>query len=144
MPANLPTASCIWNSFRSSGKRHLILTGTRGSGKTTLLKQLFPQTLPGITTWAKPGQAVYLKNNLTSESVQVGIFDETLPGPGNQMVLAEDGFTSLGVTSLNRCMEADSQWVSIDEIGYLEALCGGHYPDRPACFDNQGRRCVRT
>ena len=123
MPAGRLTADCIWNSFRSSGKRHLILTGTRGSGKTTLLKQLFPQTLPGLTTWAKPKQAVYLRNNLTSETVQVGVFDATLPGPGNQMVLLQDGFASVGVTTLERCMESDSSWVSIDEIGYLEALC---------------------
>lgn len=123
MPASCLTANCIWNSFRSSGKRHLILTGTRGSGKTTLLKQLFPQVLPGLTTWAKPKQAVYLQNNFTAETVQVGVFDETLPGPGNQMVLIQDGFTSLGVPTLERCMESDSQWISIDEIGYLESLC---------------------
>lgn len=127
MPANLPTASCIWNSFRSSGKRHLILTGTRGSGKTTLLKQLFPDTLPGLTTWAKPKQAVYLRDNCSGETVQVGIFDANLPGPGNQMVLVQDGFTSLGVTALNQCMASDSQWVSIDEIGYLEALCESYH-----------------
>ena len=123
MPAGRLTADCIWNSFRSSGKRHLFLTGTRGSGKTTLLKQLFPRTLPGLTTWAKQKQAVYLRNNLTSETVQVGVFDATLPGPGNQMVLLQDGFASVGVTTLERCMESDSSWVSIDEIGYLEALC---------------------
>ena len=123
MPASRLTADCIWYSFLSSGKRHLILTGTRGSGKTTLLKQLFPDTLPGLTTWAKPKQAVYLQDNLTSETVQVGVFDATLPGPGNQMVLLEDGFTSLGVATLARCTQSDSPWVCVDEIGYLEALC---------------------
>ena len=127
MPASKPTADCIWNSFRSSGKRHLILTGTRGTGKTTLLKQLFPEPLPGLTTWAKPKQAVYLQDNLTSETVQVGIFDETLPGPGNQMVLLQDGFTSLGVAALERCMESDSPWICVDEIGYLESLCAPYH-----------------
>ena len=123
MPVNLPTASCIWNSFRSSGKRHLILTGSRGTGKSTLLKELFPDTLPGLTTRAEPKQAVYLQNNLTFETVQVGIYDPALPGPGNQMVLLEDGFTSFGVSALIECLESGSSWVSVDEIGYLEAPC---------------------
>ena len=124
MSANLPTANCIWNSFRSSGKRHLILTGGRGSGKTTLLRQLFPETLPGLTTWAQPGQAVYLQNNRTGETAQVGRFDPSLPGPENRMTLLEDGFATLGVATLRECMESDCQWVTVDEIGYLEAQCG--------------------
>ena len=123
MHARKLTADCIWNSFLVSGKRHLILTGTRGSGKTTLLKKLFPEQLPGLTTWAQPKKAVYLQNNTTGETVQVGAFDASLPGPGNQMVLVQDGFSSLGVPTLMRCMEAGSQWISVDEIGYLEALC---------------------
>ena len=90
------------------------------------MKELFPQTPPGLTSWAKPKHAVYLQDNLTSETVQVGAFDETLPGPGNQMVLLEDGFASLGVSALKRCMEAGSQWVSVDEIGYLEAHCDSY------------------
>ena len=123
MPANRLTADCIWNSFLSSGKRHLILTGARGSGKSTLLKQLFPEPLPGLTTWAEPKQAVYLRDNASRETVQVGIFDASLPGPENRMSLLQDGFSSLGVPALARCMESDSPWISIDEIGYLEALC---------------------
>jgi molybdenum cofactor cytidylyltransferase len=99
----------------------LILTGTRGSGKTTLLNGLFPEKLPGLTTWAKPKQAVYLQDNTSGETVQVGVFDGSLPGPGNQMVLLQDGFAALGVPALMRCMESDSPWITIDEIGYLEA-----------------------
>ena len=117
------SADWIWDSFRSSGKRHLILTGSKGSGKTTLLQELFPEKLPGLTTWAQPRQAVYLQENLSGATVQVGVFDATLPGPGNQMVLLEAGFTSLGIAALERSMESDSPWISVDEIGYLEALC---------------------
>ena len=87
-----------------------------------MLKKLFPEQLPGLTTWAQPKKAVYLQNNTTGETVQVGAFDASLPGPGNQMVLVQDGFSSLGVPTLMRCMEAGSQWISVDEIGYLEAL----------------------
>ena len=123
MPANWQTANCIWNSFRSSGKRHLILTGGRSTGKTTLLRQLFPQERPGITTWAQPGQAVYLRNNRTGETAEVGRFDPALPGPENRMALREEGFATLGVATLTGCMESESQWITIDEIGYLDAQC---------------------
>ena len=121
MPAGRPTADCIWNSFRSSGKRHLILTGTRGSGKTTLLQSLFPQSCPGLTTWAVPKQAVYLQDNNSGETVQVGVFDPSLPGPGNQMVPLESGFLSLGIPALERCTKTTDAWITIDEVGYLEA-----------------------
>ena len=79
--------------------------------------------IPGLTTWAKPKQAVYLQDNLSGETVLAGVFDEKLPGPGNQMVLVQDAFTSVGVPVLERCMESDSPWIAIDEIGYLEAQC---------------------
>lgn len=121
MPAKRQTANYIWNSFLKSGKRHLVITGTRGSGKTTLLNGLFPEKLPGITTWAEPKRAVYLRENITGQTVQVGAFDPSLPGPGNQMVVLQDGFTTLGVLAIQRCAESDSQWIAIDEIGYLEA-----------------------
>lgn len=115
-----PTVSCIWTSFRSSGKRHLILTGKRHSGKTTLLSALFPEVLPGITTWAVPGRGVYLKENGTQNVVQAGVFDDTLPGTENRMRVSQEGFGTLGMSALLRCMESDNEWVSMDEIGYLE------------------------
>ena len=88
-----------------------------------MLHALFPEKLPGLTTWAEPGKAVYLRENMTGKTMQIGAFDASLPGPGNQMVLLEAGFTTLGIAALERCMESDSTWVTIDEIGYLEALC---------------------
>lgn len=123
MPVFRPTADCIWNSFRSSGKRHLILTGARGSGKTTLLKALFPELLPGITTWAEPGRAVWLRENLSGHCTQVGVYDGALPGTEKKMTLCPEGFLSLGINALRRCAECESQWVTMDEIGYLETGC---------------------
>lgn len=101
----------------------MILTGTRGSGKTTLLSQLFPEKCPGLTTWAQPKQAVYLQDNSSGQQVQIGRFDPTLPGPFNQMAPLAEGFLDFGVPALLRCAESDSQWITIDEIGYLEAQC---------------------
>ena len=123
MPAYRPTASSIWNSFRSSGKRHLVLTGARGSGKTTLLSQLFPEPLPGITTWAEPYQSVFMKDNREGTSVTIADYDHTIQGTKLKMVLRGDVLCTFGIPILNRCMQSDSQWVSVDEIGFLEETC---------------------
>ena len=77
--------------------------------------------MPGLTTWAEPKKAVYLRENTTEETAQVGAFDLSLPGPENRMRLLEKGFEELGVSALERCMESDSPWITVDEVGYLEA-----------------------
>lgn len=117
-----PTADCIWNSFRLSHKRHLFLTGTRGAGKSTLLAALAPNS-PGITTRAEPGRAVNLHENSTGYETAIGYFDPAAPGPENRMRPSVFGFLSLGVPALKRCAISDAPWVTIDEIGYLEANC---------------------
>lgn len=99
------------------------MTGARGSGKTTLLHQLFSEPQPGITSWAKPGQAVYLRENISGTMVQVGAFDPSLPGNANRMKPLPDGFLRLGIPALLRCIQSDSRWVTVDEIGYLESEC---------------------
>ena len=123
MPANGLTADCIWNSFLNSGKRHIIITGSRSSGKTTLLSGLFPEELPGITTWAEPKKAVYLRENISRETFTVGVFDVNREGNGNRMVPLPDAFETLGVSLLERCAKSESAWVTVDEVGYLEASC---------------------
>lgn len=123
MPVPRPTPSCIWNSFRASGKRHLLLTGGRGSGKTTLLSALCPEPLPGVTTWACPGSAVYLREESTGRETVIGRFDPTLPGLENKMQPVSRGLQTLGVDALGRCVQHPSPWVRVDEIGYLELSC---------------------
>lgn len=123
MPAPRPTPGCIWNSFRASGKRHLLLTGGRGSGKTTLLGSLCPEPLPGVTTWADPGKAVYLREENTGRETVIGRFDPTLPGLENKMQPVLPGLQALGVDALGRCVQHPSPWVRVDEIGYLELTC---------------------
>ena len=123
MPAYRLTSSCIWNSFQNSNKKHIIITGDRGSGKSTLLNRLFPNPLPGITTWAIPKSAVYLKDNSTDNITQVGVYDNSLAGLENKMKLCGDGFVNLGIDALNNALLSNSEWISIDEIGYLESQC---------------------
>lgn len=123
MPAPRPTPGCIWNSFRASGKRHLLLTGGRGSGKTTLLSFLCPDPLPGVTTWADPGKAVYLREESTGKETVIGLFDSTRPGAENKMRPVSRGLQTLGVYALRRCLQQPGSWVRVDEIGYLELTC---------------------
>lgn len=120
MNTNL-TADAIRRSFDVSGKRHLILTGGRGAGKTTLLGSLCRDPFPGITTWAVPREAVYFRDNLTGERDRIGVFDEALPGPENRMRPDVDGMKNGLIPALEACGDCSGDWVSIDEIGYLEA-----------------------
>ena len=39
------------------------------------------------------------------------------------MELIGNGFTTLGMQALNDAIESSANWISIDEIGYLESLC---------------------
>lgn len=126
MPVYKLTSNCIWNSFHHSNKKHIIITGNRGSGKTTLLNALFSNTLPGITTWAKPQKAVYLKENKTDNTSIVGIYDGTLNGVENKMRLNGDGFSTLGINALKNALRFETEWISIDEIGYLESQCSDY------------------
>ena len=123
MLAELRTPDCIWNSFRSSGKKHLILTGGRRTGKTTLLSRLFPEGAAGVTTWAVPGECVFLKENETERTVWVGTFDGTAKGEENKMRPCPEGFLGLGVSALRSCMGSEDEWITVDEIGYLETEC---------------------
>lgn len=117
------TANSIWTSFRSSGKQHIILTGNIGSGKTTLLSKLFPETRPGITTWAEPYKSVFMKDNLTGETVKIAEYDESITGTVAKMVLIEDRMAAFGAAILKRCINSESEWITVDEIGFLEEKC---------------------
>lgn len=99
------------------------MTGSRGVGKTTLLHALFPQPIPGLTSWAEPGKGVFLRENGTAAARLIGRFDPALPGRENKMAPCLQGFSGLGIPALSRCAQGNSSWASIDEIGYLEAQC---------------------
>jgi molybdenum cofactor cytidylyltransferase len=100
-----------------------VLTGARGSGKTTLLSKLFPEDLPGITTWAEPYKSVFMKDNRDGTSVKIADYDASIRGTKQKMVLRGDVLCTFGIPALNRCMQSKSEWISIDEIGFLEESC---------------------
>ena len=76
-----------------------------------------------MTTWAEPRKAVFLRDHLTGETTQIGLYDDTLPGPENKMAPCPQGFESLGIPALKKCLEQEQNWLLIDEIGYLESGC---------------------
>lgn len=128
MPAYRPTAGCIWTSFLASGKRHLILTGSRGIGKTTLLAGLTElmdggRSLPGLTSWAVRGRGVFLRENSTGHTAQVGVFDPTLPAGEKPMRPIPEAFRGFGTAVLEQCAQAAGEFVAIDEVGFLETAC---------------------
>ena len=119
-----PNPDDVRRAFLASGRRHLILTGSRGAGKTTLLRGLCGQnTYPGITTKAIPMTAVTMTDNLTGEAARIAVYDPTLPGTERKMRPTEDGFSVFGVKLLERCVWGKGDFVVIDEIGYLELGC---------------------
>ena len=109
-------------SFPVSGKRHLLITGSRGAGKSTLLQGLLPEAALRITTWAEPGQGVYLRFGQQGEAVRIGTFDPSLPGPENRMS-PEGEALAKAAAQLDRLAMQPGEWAVIDEIGYLECTC---------------------
>ena len=93
------------------------------SGKTSLLASLFPERLPGITTWAEPYKSVFMKDNTTGESVKIAEYDNRIQGTKLKMVLIGDRMCSFGIPVLDHCMKNESDWITIDEIGFLEEAC---------------------
>lgn len=53
----------------------------------------------------------------------IGTYDPHLPGNENKMRPCAENFASLGVDILHRLASCADEWVSIDEIGYLETAC---------------------
>ena len=89
---------------------------------SALSRRLFPSgSIPGITTWARPKEAVYLRENRTGKTAVIGRYDPALSGPENRMRPVREGFENLGIAALENCRRTGTPWAVIDEIGYLEA-----------------------
>lgn len=109
-------------------KKHIVITGAIGSGKTTLLKALrnklgLDDSVPGIITWNTPGEAVYMRKAGGSECMKIGEYNPHSLSPRNRMNPVPDGFNIYGVSILEDCIKDNSEWVTIDEIGFLERDC---------------------
>lgn len=113
------TVESIMKSFQNSGKKHLLITGNRGVGKTTRFREIVKifteeNELPGISTYAVPREYVMLRENGTETERKIGVFSDW-------MYPVAEGFLELGIPALERAKESNSEWVSIDELGFLES-----------------------
>jgi len=109
-------------------KRHVVITGDIGSGKSTLLKELrekmgLDDSVPGLITWNVKEKAVYMRKADDDEVVVIGEYNPHSHSERNRMQPVPDGFNKHGVSILEEFINATSEWVTIDEIGFLERDC---------------------
>lgn len=109
-------------------KKHIVITGAIGSGKTTLLKELrdkmgLGEQVPALITWNAQKKAVYMRKAGTNESVVIGEYNPNGMQKGNRMKPVLEGFNQYGVSILEDFIKDSSEWVTIDEIGFLESEC---------------------
>lgn len=64
-----------------------------------------------------------MKDNLENTSVKIADYNDAITGTKLKMVLKDDIMCTFGIPILNRCKQSKSEWVSIDEIGFLEETC---------------------
>lgn len=87
------------------------------------MKALFPEPHPGLITWAEPKKAVWMQDAQSGRCAQIGVYDPSIPGAGNKMVLCPAGFPAVGIPAVCQCEKETAEWFTIDEIGYLETDC---------------------
>jgi len=125
--SNYPSAEEVLEMLKRSGKRHLLLTGGRGVGKSTLFNKIVPLLsenglfLPGLTSRAIPKKHVVLIENGTETTGIVGVHCPEKAGEGRTMIPASDGFFTVGVPALRRALDSAGEWISVDELGFLES-----------------------
>lgn len=64
-----------------------------------------------------------MMDNITKKTAQIGEYDSSLGGKENKMRLCREGFFDVGITALQSCMQSEDEWVTVDEIGYLDTEC---------------------
>lgn len=109
-------------------KKHIVITGSMGSGKSTLLNELRRELdskdgLPGLITWNEHRKAVYMRRVGDAKCVMIGEYNPQKSPAGKLMEPVTNGFNIYGVSLLESFIHDDSEWVTIDEIGFLEACC---------------------
>lgn len=112
----------VYRAFQSSGRRHLLLTGSRGAGKTTLIDKMLSRIpvgeCDGLKSTLHPGQEVVLRDPLTGREAVIGTWNAC--AERSYMEVNPSGFLQLGGEVLDRAIQGNRQWFAIDEIGFLE------------------------
>jgi len=118
------SAEAVLTAFSVLQKRHLILTGSRGIGKSTLLAAILGSLhiAPSITSGFDATRTVVLTDHLTKASAVIGRPCTDASGCKRMQPVSE-GFRNLGVAAIERLLASDLEYVSVDEIGFLETGC---------------------
>lgn len=118
-PAIAPAAISLKSIFRNSGKKNLIVTGSKKIGKSTLLRAAFPDISHSLLSTAvmsvhtHPDRILLGCSDCPDASV-IGIYrtDHMEPQP--------EGFLP-GIQTIERFITTGAESVLIDEIGFLES-----------------------
>lgn len=137
------TADCILNSFQSSKKRHLLLTGSQESGKSFYLKQLADDFTRGITTTVEKENGIFLTSS-SGEKIQIGRYQPSIKSAKNRMEPLNDILSTQAVSILKELAGCNEKSVFIDEIGYIETGCKEYCRELLNIFDTkQVFACIR-
>lgn len=121
------TAEFILQQYTQSGKKHLFITGDRQVGKTTVFNKILPLLNPqgvplhGLTSYIVPKKAVMLRDNITGKAAEVGIYCPEKATVGKNMIPHSNGFFTVGIPAMETALANNAQWVTIDELGFLES-----------------------
>lgn len=139
-PAEQPVTawrmSCIRDIFPTSGKRSLLLTGSKGAGKTSLCEALLEhRALPGVRSRLCRDEAGQPHHVLL----------EARTGPGRVILGRRAGermapdlpALEQAAALLAAAAAAPGDWAVVDEVGYLEQASGVYQARLRELFDKK-------
>lgn len=131
----------VVNRFNDSGKKHLLITGSKGIGKTTLLSEILKDrdNYGGIITNlvfenTEHPEYLLLKDALDNDKYAV---IGKINSEGNRMIPILDGFETFGVETLKKHRKSSIDLIIFDEIGYLEASTTQYQKEIFNCFNEK-------
>lgn len=131
----------IMESFKQSGKSHLLITGSKKTGKSTVLNEILKgqESIGGIITYTirdekVPPTFVILKD-INDSSVN-GII-ATRNVLCNALIPVISTFNILGVNILNKYCHSNKKIIVIDEIGFLENGAFSYQNEILKCFEEK-------
>lgn len=110
------------STFQHSGRKSLLLTGSKGCGKTTLLEALLEEDpLPGLRSCVRRGEdglpvQVLLARRSGGAPLVIGRRQE-----GTGMHPEQAALDGPGAQWLEELRRAPGIWAAVDEIGFLES-----------------------
>lgn len=136
MRAPLELKEYIMKLFKGSGKKHLVITGSKQIGKSTLVREILRHETEygGIVTYLKLDH-----RNMPTEVVMEDILDRgksCIIGEmtDNGMTAVSEGFEIDGVNLLKKYRLSKIETIVIDEIGFLETNAKNYQKEIMQCF----------